>query len=85
MGQRKSIEFEGDFDHSKAWQSQSVAGRYDEKRFSSWGGRAFNSMEKRSISALLNIAQSNDGIQAYSSWHVARAELASYSRVGDLN
>ena len=64
MVQRKSNEFEGNFDHSKAWQSQSVVGRYDEKRFTSWGGRAFDSMEKRSISALLNKAISNDRIQS---------------------
>lgn len=62
MSNRKSNEFEGDFDHSKAWQSESVAGRYDQKRFTSWGGRAFDSMEKRSISALLDGAQADDGV-----------------------
>jgi ubiquinone/menaquinone biosynthesis C-methylase UbiE len=45
------------FNHNTAWQSQSVAEHYDARRFTSVGGRVYDSMEKRAIASCLRAAQ----------------------------
>jgi len=44
------------FDHNAGWQNESVAERYDARRFSSVSGRAFDKMEKQAIGNLLELA-----------------------------
>lgn len=44
------------FDHNVGWQNESVAERYDSRRFKSVSGRAFDNMEKKSIGRLLELA-----------------------------
>lgn len=46
------------FDHNTGWKSKSVAENYDERRFSSIGGRFYDRREKRAIAACLGIAGS---------------------------
>ena len=52
------------FDHNIGWQNETVAERYDQRRFSSVFGRAFDSMEKRAIAKLLQFANSKHSINS---------------------
>lgn len=45
------------WDHNTAWQNQGVARNYDHRRFTSWSGRLFNSLEQRALSRLLDLAE----------------------------
>lgn len=44
------------FDHNIGWKSRSVAEHYDERRFTSLGGRLYDRMEKHAVAACLNTA-----------------------------
>lgn len=52
------------FDHNTDWQSKSVAEHYDERRFTSVGGRAYDRMEKRAVLSCLDAAQKASPINA---------------------
>ena len=54
----------GVFNHNTAWQSQSVAEHYDARRFTSFGGRVYDSMEKRAIATCLRAAQALSPIKS---------------------
>ena len=59
MSEQKAEKVERQFDHNRAWQSVAVADGYDQRRFSSLGGRAYDAMEKRCISILLDRAEAS--------------------------
>lgn len=44
------------FNHNTGWKSKSVAEHYDERRFTSLGGRLYDRMEKRAVAACLDAA-----------------------------
>jgi ubiquinone/menaquinone biosynthesis C-methylase UbiE len=52
------------FNHNTGWKSAEVAERYDERRFTSVGGRMYDRMEKRAIAACLDVAQQVAPIEA---------------------
>lgn len=45
------------FDHNTDWKSKAVAEHYDERRFTSLGGRLYDGMEKHAVTACLDVAQ----------------------------
>jgi ubiquinone/menaquinone biosynthesis C-methylase UbiE len=45
------------FDHNTDWKSKTVAEHYDERRFTSLGGRLYDRMEKRAVASCLDVAQ----------------------------
>jgi ubiquinone/menaquinone biosynthesis C-methylase UbiE len=45
------------FDHNTDWKSKTVAEHYDERRFTSLGGRLYDRMEKRAVASCLDLAQ----------------------------
>lgn len=45
------------FDHNTDWKSRTVAEHYDERRFTSLGGRLYDRMEKHAVAACLDVAQ----------------------------
>lgn len=45
------------FDHNTDWKSKSVAEHYDERRFTSLGGRIYDRMEKHAVASCLDVAQ----------------------------
>lgn len=45
------------FDHNTDWKSKSVAEHYDERRFTSLGGRLYDRMEKQAVASCLDAAQ----------------------------
>lgn len=51
------------FDHNTGWRSRTVAENYDERRFTSLGGRLYDKMEKRAIAACLDVAQQHSRIK----------------------
>lgn len=44
------------FDHNTDWKSKTVAEHYDERRFTSLGGRLYDRMEKRAVALCLDVA-----------------------------
>jgi ubiquinone/menaquinone biosynthesis C-methylase UbiE len=51
------------FDHNTNWKSKTVAENYDEQRFTSFGGRLYDRMEKSAIARCLDIAQQRSPIE----------------------
>lgn len=51
------------FDHNTGWRSRAVAENYDERRFTSLGGRLYDKMEKRAIAECLDMAQQHSSIE----------------------
>lgn len=45
------------FDHNTDWKSKTVAEHYDERRFTSLGGRLYDKMEKHAVASCLDAAQ----------------------------
>lgn len=45
------------FDHNTDWKSRAVAEHYDERRFTSLGGRLYDRMEKHAVASCLKAAQ----------------------------
>jgi ubiquinone/menaquinone biosynthesis C-methylase UbiE len=56
MGKNTNVPSQA-FDHNTGWQSRSVAEQYDERRFTSLGGRIYDRMEKRAITTCLDDAE----------------------------
>lgn len=52
------------FNHNTGWKSRSVAEQYDGRRFTSLGGRLYDSAEKRAIAACLDSAEQISSIKA---------------------
>ena len=52
------------FDHNVGWQNEAVAEGYDQRRFTSVSGRAYDSMEKRAIAKLLQLANNKHPIKS---------------------
>ena len=51
------------FDHNSGWQSEQVAKKYDERRFTSFFGRAFDRAEKNALATVLSEAESQQPIK----------------------
>ncbi len=51
------------FDHNTDWKSRAVAEHYDERRFTSLGGRLYDKMEKHAVAACLDVAEKSSPIK----------------------
>lgn len=66
------------FNHNTDWQSRSVAEHYDARRFTSVGGRVYDSMEKSAIAKCLRVAQSRSPVKSVMDLACGTGRISAY-------